>query len=176
MSSNLYWIKHWDDTRMCFEGTVWLCLLWSVSHLGEVTAASGRPYGRSKQTGSGESAPPPLNLQLSPHRTGSRTLASNFRPLGKNWMAWVLWRHRYFHVFSAKDFNTKQAGHLKDKNATRDRLPVFYRISGVFNTSYVADPETVRAGNIEARGNVMFAHICISAWRVFEAKTNAKKM
>lgn len=40
----------------------------SPCHLGEVTTASGCPYGGSRQTGSGASAPPPLNLQV--HLTG----------------------------------------------------------------------------------------------------------
>lgn len=109
---------------MCFEGTVWLCLLWSVSHLGEVTAASGRPYGRSRQTGGWGRWISSTSTQsaafTAPHRTGSRTLASNpswdeFSPTWKKVDGLSLWRRHYFHVFSTKDFNTKQAGHLKDK-------------------------------------------------------------
>lgn len=75
----------------------------SLCHLGEVTTASGCPYGRSRQTGSSESAPPPLNLQL--HLPRPRSYATcksfhriSFHPLGKL-DGLSLLRHHYFHVF-----------------------------------------------------------------------------
>lgn len=87
----------------------------SLCHLGEVTTASGCPYGRSRQTGSSESAPPPLNLQLHLPRPRSYTTCKSFHrisfhPLGKL-DGLSLLRHHYFHVFLPRlTIQSKQVG------------------------------------------------------------------
>lgn len=70
-------IPHWTiELQLFYPNCFWtsipsyLCVR-SPCHLGEVTTASGSPYGRSRQSGSRASVPPPLNLQAHLTRPGS---------------------------------------------------------------------------------------------------------
>lgn len=135
----------------------------SLCHLGEVTTASGCPYGRSRQTGGSESAPPPLNLQLHVPRPRSYTTCKSFHrisfhPLGKLNVLSLL-RHHYFHVFLPRvTIQSKQVRCLKSL------IFIYMRQTQTHGTGKTQ-------GTLKAHGNAILANVCISAWHALEAKT-----
>lgn len=63
----------------------------SPRHLGEVTTASGCPYGGSRQTGNGASAPPPLGLQVHLTKPVSHSSCTSIRSVCFNLLGKVGW-------------------------------------------------------------------------------------